>query len=721
MSNTNKVNLFALNMLKERKYRSILLLAGAFFILVIVVALSTAYLNDRSKRAVTELDLIAQQNIISRQLSENILNLNIHLNEKLNQTGAYNTVRINELPPEALENIKNIETQKRVFSEIVASLDTDGDKVVLDDGRTVVIDGIQSAHLRGYVDNMDKIWGPYLSLINNFLKDQQSGILNKDKSNKLVAYTRGNSQNLQKNIADLHFGVAEFIHDKTAKVYRVQLFGLIGAFALFLAMIFGALRQLFRADRQLIDARQQTTDILNTVNEGLFLIDKDLIISDEYSRSLETIVGKNNLKGKTLLDVLKGSITEQDINAAKLFIDQLYNPWVLEELIQDLNPLRKVKISSPTPEGIVVPKYLDFNFLRVVHADTEEIEKVFVSVLDITESVHLQENLEKARVQHNRELEMIATILTVNQQHLNAFIHTTNQRIHKMNEILKVASSNDMNLQEKARLLFRETHSLKGDASALKLHAFVAVAERQEQELQQLLKSPTLNGNDFLGFTVSLNELLDLSAFIHDLLERLRAISNPESTSSPQQPSWESYFNQYAQDIAQREGKQVQLNIHGFNPNIVNHSNFNDYKDIAVQLLKNAVVHGIETPNQRLAYGKDTVGQVDLSLAMTEQGTHCLMIKDDGRGIMIEAIRNKAIQLGLVSQEQASTLSKKELLAFIFHPGFSTAEKQTEDAGKGVGMDIVQQLIRKMRAKISIDSQDHQFTHMIIHFPVENQ
>lgn len=722
MSNEKKVHSLALNSLKEKKYRGILFLAGAFLILMIIVAISTAYLNDRSKRAVTELDLIAQQNILSHQLSENILNLDIHLSEKLAQGAGYaGVVKIANLPPEALESIKNIETQKRVFSEIVASLDVDGDTVVLADGRKVVIDGIQSAHLRGYVENMEKIWAPYLALINTFLYDQQSGTLNKEKSKKLVAYTRQNNQKLQTEIDDLHFGVAEFIHDKTAKVYRVQVSGLVGAFVLFLLMIFGALRQLFNADRQLSDARQQTTDILNTVNEGLFLIDKDLMISNEYSRNLEKIVGKNNLKGKTLLDVLHGSVTEQDIQSAKLFIDQLYNPWVLEELIQDLNPLRKVKITAPSAEGGINVKYLDFNFLRVIHEDTEEIEKVFVSVLDITESVHLQENLEKARLQHNRELEMIATILTVNQQHLNTFIHTTGRRINKMNEILKVSSAQNLNLQEKARLLFRETHSLKGDASALKLHAFVAVAERQEQELQQLLKNPSLSGNDFLGFTVSLNELLNLSTFIHDLLNRLRAISNTEITESPQKPSWENYFNQYAHDIAQREGKEIQLHFSGFHADIVNHAHFNDYKDIAIQLLKNAVVHGIETPTERSAQGKSTVGTIELALHQTQQGTHCLVVKDDGKGIMLDAIRTKAIQLGLVSQEQVSTLSKQQLLGFIFHAGFSTAEKQTEDAGKGIGMDIVKQLTRKMNANISIDSQPQQFTHMTIHFPHGNQ
>lgn len=508
--------------------------------------------------------------------------------------------------------------------------------------------------------------------------------------------------------------------ETTATVIRIiQIVGILAVLAYFIIFLTIFVRRLQESDTQLEDARQQTAEILNTVTEGLFLIDKNLVISNEYSRSLESIVNKRNLRGKTLIDLLKGSVSDQDLENAKLFIEQLYNPWVVEELIQDLNPLKQVKINHASHEG-VENKYLDFNFLRVINPENEKISKVFVSVVDITESIRLQENLEKARIQHNRELEMISIILSVDQNHLYNFIKTTQQRIFRMNDVLKSTSS-EISLMEKAEQLFRETHSLKGDASALQLYAFVSAAEKQEEQLKKLVQQTHLSGNDFLPFTVSLNELLDLNQFISNLLERLRSVGKQNSTSDQKNQArpdqWQSYFNQYAQDIAQRHQKKVQLRCGGFDE-LSNHPQFNTFKDIAVQLLKNAIVHGIETPNKRIFHGKTDTGQIQLGIKKTPEGIIQLAIRDDGQGIDTQRVCEKALSLGLITPQQASTLSKKEIYGLILKPGFSTVDKGNEDAGQGIGMDIVAKFARAAQGQLRIDSEPKQFTQMLIQFKV---
>lgn len=591
----------------------------------------------------------------------------------------------------------------------------EGKDVTYSSGETVYVPKLPS-QFDGEFNKIDQEWQKLAPLVNQYLLNANN--LLADSSADL--YRASSQAKISTIVMNEEFAkLTSQVYDDaatTATIIRViQFVGILAILVYFVAFLTVFLRRLQETDAQLEDARQQTTEILNTVTEGLFLIDKDLVLSNEYSRSLETIINKQNLRGKTLLDLLKGSVSEQDLENAKLFIEQLYNPWVVEELIQDLNPLKQVKMNRATADG-VESKYLDFNFLRVVSPDTDEISKVFVSVVDITESVRLQENLEKARIQHNRELEMISTILSVNQNHLSSFIKTTEQRIFRMNDVLK-STTTELSLLEKAQQLFRETHSMKGDASALQLHAFVNAAEKQEEQLRKLAKLPHLSGNDFLPFTVSLNELLDLNQFIANLLERLRSVGGHQTSSqSVNRPTqWSNYFNQYAQDIAQRNHKKVQLVCEGFDE-FASHAKFDTFKDIAVQLLKNAIVHGIEAPNERLFNGKPEVGQIKLGVQKTASGHIQLAIHDDGQGIDVERICKKAISSGMITAEQASQLSTQEVYALMLKPGFSTVEHSTEDAGQGIGMDIVAQFAQSAQGQLKIESQPKQFTKMLVQF-----
>ncbi|WLF84061.1 ATP-binding protein [Moraxella sp. ZY210820] len=723
MSNMNKANSLVLTIFKEKKYRGILFLAGAFLILMITVALSTAYLNDRSKRAVTELDLVAQQNIISRQLSENILNVDIHLNERLNQIrankNAMAVVKVADLPPEALESIKNLETQKRVFSEIVASLDVDGDTVVLADGRKVVIDGIQSEHLRGYVDNMGKIWAPYDALLASFLKDSKTGTLSKEKSKSLVEYTRNNSQILQKEIADLHFGIADFIQDKTTKVYRVQLAGLLGAFILFLAMIFGALRQLLNNDRLLEAARRETTDIMTTVNTGLFLLDKDLTIGNQYSNALEGIMGTNRLAGENLTTVLRNRISDKDLETARQFVQQLYNPRVKENLVNDLNPLHKIMFRD---ERASKNRYLDFKFSRVY--ENKDIVRILVNVNDVSEAVLLEQRLEKEREQNDLQIEMLTTILNVHPQIINEFISNTLVRINKINDVLKNPGSSQFELEGKLKLIYREMHSLKGEASALKLHNFTKIASESEEKMQMLQNKAQLAGNDFLPLAVHLDELLTLANTISKLGERINSGSaNTSLTSKPAQATaltYADFYKNFAREIATRQNKDVHINVKEVQLTEVPDHVANTVKEMSIQLLRNAIVHGIESAETRTANGKNATGLINLSVIKEGQNL-VLTVQDDGKGIDYATIRLQLVTKGLYTTEQAKELTEGQLLQHVFTSGFSTKQKVDEDGGRGVGLDIIKERLSEFNGQIDVKSKFNKGTQFVITLPLTSK
>lgn len=720
---------------KYRKYLSLIILVVMFLLLTISTLLLNYLFAARFAQLAQALDVSGQQGTITQQLSKNLYDINLYIQEALAQKAplsqtAQREVELEELPQIAIYKIAEIQAQRDLFTQGLAAFQRGG-SISGTDGNNVNLSPADNPAAVKSLAETQKIWTPYLGLLDNFIRDTQKGVVSEQTSNYLVDYSRLYNQALLTEANHLSAALDTEIAKQSKLSEQIQLGGLALAFLLFFFIVFGALRQLLQGDSRLAIARQQTTDILDTVNEGLFLIDKELVISDEYSRSLESILQKKDLQGKTLLEILQGSISEADLNNAKLFVDQLYNAWVVEELIQDLNPLKQIKTNILADDGTIQTKYLDFNFLRINNEQNDEVNRVFVSVVDVTEAVLLERNLEKVREQHDRELEMIGTILSIDQQHLLSFIANTKQRIDKMNEVLKQKVHGRMDLRDKSNLLFREMHSLKGDASALGLEGFVNAAEKQEELLKELQQRVNLSGNDFLSFTVNLEEMLELNQFISNLIERLRTMgrsmnhaeegantsANLQADKAIPQTHWKVYFEQYAQNIAQRYGKQVRLQCEGFDEVYAQDEQFTVYKDIAVQLLKNAIVHGIEMPEVREAAGKPAQGTIKLLLRNNAKGELYLGIQDDGQGIQLDQLRQKAVEAGLASATSAQQMSEQALYGIMMTSGISTAKQQTQDAGRGVGMDIVADLIKSAQGKLSVTSKENQFTRMVAIFP----
>jgi chemosensory pili system protein ChpA (sensor histidine kinase/response regulator) len=132
-------------------------------------------------------------------------------------------------------------------------------------------------------------------------------------------------------------------------------------------------------------------------------------------------------------------------------------------------------------------------------------------------------------------------------------------------------------------------------------------------------------------------------------------------------------------------------------------------------LLRNAIVHGIETPADRQAAGKPEAGTV--SVRLTRDGPQLVIdISDDGRGLNLPAIRRKAVEIGLIPE--TAVLGEADTIAFIFEPGFTTAKEVTQAAGRGVGMDVVNAEIKQLGGSIEVRTQAGQGTHFLVRLPL---
>jgi two-component system chemotaxis sensor kinase CheA len=163
-------------------------------------------------------------------------------------------------------------------------------------------------------------------------------------------------------------------------------------------------------------------------------------------------------------------------------------------------------------------------------------------------------------------------------------------------------------------------------------------------------------------------------------------------------------FRKMVRDLAAAEGKQIEFRVSGLDVK-ADRMVLQALKDPVMHLLRNAVCHGIEPPRERAAAGKTPAGMVALHLQ--SRGDRLLiLVEDDGRGIDLEAVKSVAVRKGLVSESEAARRSPEDLARLIFLPGFSTVGRVTELAGRGMGLSVVAEQVRRLQGQAALQKRD---------------
>ena len=175
-------------------------------------------------------------------------------------------------------------------------------------------------------------------------------------------------------------------------------------------------------------------------------------------------------------------------------------------------------------------------------------------------------------------------------------------------------------------------------------------------------------------------------------------------------------FPRMVRDVARSLGKQVRLEIVGETTQVD--------RDILAKLdaplghlLRNAVDHGLESPDERRAAGKPAEGVVRLE-ARHSAGALQVSISDDGRGVDLDKLRRSVVERNLIDAHGGAALSEAELLEFLFLPGFSMKGTVTEISGRGVGLDVVQDMVKQVRGTVRVSSQPGKGTRFQLQLPV---
>lgn len=177
-----------------------------------------------------------------------------------------------------------------------------------------------------------------------------------------------------------------------------------------------------------------------------------------------------------------------------------------------------------------------------------------------------------------------------------------------------------------------------------------------------------------------------------------------------------SRFPRMIRDLSNKMDKEIDFVMEGQETEL-DRSIIDELSDPLTHLLRNAIDHGIEKPEVRKAKDKDLEGRIELRAY--QKGSEIIIeVKDDGAGIDAEKIGRKAVEKGIVTEEELEQMERRDILDFVFHPGFSTASEVTDVSGRGVGMDIVRNVVKKLDGQISIESELGQGSTFTISLPL---
>lgn len=726
----------------NKRYQGLIISIALFLSLIGALLAFTFYTSNLLERNTALIDQTNQVANSAQAVIKDLFDLDNSYGEDTNS-------------PHIQRVLERLEENTALITSSIAAIEQ-GATITDVDGKTYDLPKIDS-NAQVNITAANEQWKALEPKIQAYLKDADNIMVSsEDDLTQAVEQAKTSSLLINDSLDNLTKDVFNSAERQATTIRLIQVLGVAAIFTYFLIFVFFFVRRLRETDAEAFAARRETQEIMETVNTGLFLLDKDLNIGQQHSRALNDIIGEDRLSGENFTNVLRGRISDKDLKTTQQFIEQLYNPRVKEKLVDSLNPLHKVMLHNNAGDKAQNNRFLDFKFSRVY--DNKDIARILVNVNDVSDAVYLEQRLEKERSQNDMQIEMLTTILNVNPKIINEFIDNTQMHIEKMNNILKNPGSSQYELEGKLKAIYREMHSLKGEASALKLHSFTKIASDAEDKLHALQNQGQLSGNDFLPLAVHLDDLLSLSNTIATLGERINRsapataptanglddniaqnsmsktvvtdsqISNPSISSIDTDIGQDidldneatddhlSFYKAFAKDIAARQGKQVELKSNTLMQADIPAHLVKPIKEISIQLLRNAVVHGIEAPSVRHSIGKTAVGTIDLELK--DNGSDfMLMVQDDGQGIDYDSIRAKLSSDGRFSTEEASQLSQSELLKQLFSSGFSTKEHADEDGGRGVGLDIIKAKVKDYDGKLNVNSEFGQMTRFVITLP----
>jgi chemotaxis protein histidine kinase CheA len=491
-----------------------------------------------------------------------------------------------------------------------------------------------------------------------------------------------------------------------------------------------------REKQELIGASNRLTDaILKSSVQGLFLLDAKDKILPQVSTSLATLFRRQNFTYLSFEKLIGPLVNAKTLSAARTFVTQLLDAAAPGDAGQE-NPLQDVEVRLANSDGTFETAHYSFEFSAVDFPN--EPRAWLVRVTDITARVQQQRELEDLRTQIQTQGEILRSVLQAGGARFGAFLQRTDASMKTINGVLKKPAREAGAFRNKLEETLDEVDRVRRDAAALKLTGLEAAARLLEDSLQELRSRGALSGSDFLPLAVKLDQLYGQFALLRSLTAQAGPAAEPDDTPEArmtqngtqvieapkflaemaqksagsqksavpkahrmaQAGSLESTLTGLTELVAQEHHKTVVLDCTGMQ--LVPPRYQATIKNVAIQLIRNAVMHGVEPSAVRAGAGKPVHGTLHLEFKALPDQSYELRFQDDGCGLDPDKVRATAVAKGLITAEAAVRLRDRQAIKLIFKSGYTTLDSAPGEAPHGAGMSLVRRYVQEAGGKIAL-------------------
>jgi signal transduction histidine kinase len=509
--------------------------------------------------------------------------------------------------------------------------------------------------------------------------------------------------------------------------------------------------QALKADcaRRQFESSQTTRtldDILTSIPLAIFSMNADLTINSWHSSVLSLIVDLPDKKVFSFPEIL--GITDERVHHFHRWVGLVFGdfdvPW---DSLCTLAPITEARIQKQGEWYHVAVTY------SPLYRDGR-VSTLMVILQDVSLIKNLESKIGQQQQQHEDELNEISEIIKLDYATFESFIFESKKIISESIKIIETLEPEPVST-DKINDMFRKMHTLKGNSHAFNFvqlgrlahkveDCFAALRDHKitlsdnlrndvsmllfqiEQKLDSIivLAKSVMSGKDLgkvrtdnrdVFIRVKLEKVMNLVQLVQRFqrtdIRDIETITNLFDAvdvavrNLRQCPAMRllSRFPKMVKDLSVALGKNVNANIYGGEVEM-DLDILDKMANAIVHMVRNAVDHGVEPPDQRSDAGKSFIARIDVKLSR-QDGEFIFTVSDDGRGIDKNAILNQALEEGIVAERDAASMSDEQIFALVLQPGFTTAEKVTDISGRGIGMNVVAEILRALNGAIEIKSE----------------
>lgn len=479
-------------------------------------------------------------------------------------------------------------------------------------------------------------------------------------------------------------------------------------------------------ERIVAEKTLQIRSILKHIQQGIFTVNKELKVEAEHSQHLHQVLGTDEVVGQGVRQLIldPSNLNEDAVSQQLTALEFAIGEDVLNFDVNQGRLMREIILERGEQQKIL---QVDWN--PIVGSD-DVVHRILVCLRDVTDL----KKMEAERAEKEEELRFVAEILNVSEMAFAKFLRVGK---HLLDESFAILEKQKPLTKDGLNLLFLNMHTFKGTARGFDFQKLTAITHRVEQAFVQMreqdeiveqqvregleevkaafdhyetLATEKLGRQDRMGQTyisiaglgkiLSELRLLDKQAITRDEMERMRW--NIESVVNP-------VFYTPVRDVLDqvfRGAPRLAKDLGKLQPKVIFERCLYEVDDtfeqvfqrVFIHLLRNSMFHGIETPEEREAQGKPPQGTIRVAFDLEDEALQ-VSYRDDGRGLDLTRIREKAAVMGC---NLPVTASPMEIAELIFTPYLSTAESSNDISGRGVGMDAIRSYLEEHGGKLHL-------------------